>query len=117
MRHVDFLTRPELGGRLTGTEGERRATAYVAAYLESLGFEPAGQDGTFFHTFDFPAGSRLTGGNAMSSGGESLAIDEDWHRFPFPRTGSYPQPVSFSPATECRSREVRKAKSTTATSI
>ena len=38
MRHVDFLTRRELGGRLTGTAGERRATSYVAAYLESLGF-------------------------------------------------------------------------------
>ena len=61
MRHVDFLTRPELGGRLTGTEGERRATAYVAAYLESLGFEPAGPERLpFSRTFDFPAGSELT---------------------------------------------------------
>ena len=49
MRHVDYLARPELGGRLTGTEGERRATAYVAAYLESLGFEPAGENGSFYH--------------------------------------------------------------------
>ncbi len=54
MRHVDYLTRPELGGRLTGTEGERRATAYVAAYLESLGFEPAGREGSFFHIVRFP---------------------------------------------------------------
>ncbi|MGB7328927.1 MAG: peptidase M28, partial [Rubripirellula sp.] len=52
MRHVDYLTRPELGGRLTGTEGERRATAYVAAYLESLGLEPAGENGTFYQSFD-----------------------------------------------------------------
>ncbi|MEM6688289.1 MAG: hypothetical protein AAF664_02605 [Planctomycetota bacterium] len=27
IRHVDFLTRAELGGRLTGTAGEKRATA------------------------------------------------------------------------------------------
>ena len=54
MRHVDFLTRTNLGGRLTGTEGERRATAYVAAYLESLGFEPAGEEGTFSIHSSFP---------------------------------------------------------------
>ena len=60
MRHVDFLARPDLGGRLTGTEGEKRATAYVAAYLESLGFQPAGENGTFFHSFSFPTGSSLT---------------------------------------------------------
>ncbi len=91
MRHVDFLTRPELGGRLTGTEGERRATAYVAAYLESLGFEPAGQDGTFFHQFDFPAGSRLTSGNAMSSDGKPLTIDEDWRPLSFSKDGEMPE--------------------------
>jgi hypothetical protein len=47
-RHVDYLTRKELGGRLTGTPGEKRATAYVAAYLESLGLEPAGDEGTWY---------------------------------------------------------------------
>lgn len=91
MRHVDFLTRPELGGRLTGSEGERRATAYVAAYLESLGFEPAGDEGTFFHTFDFPAGSRLTDGNKMSSQGKSLTLDVDWRPVSFSKDGELPE--------------------------
>ncbi|MEI6524428.1 MAG: peptidase M28, partial [Planctomycetota bacterium] len=36
-RHVDYLCRPELGGRLTGTDGERLATAYVASYMSELG--------------------------------------------------------------------------------
>ena len=84
MRHVDYLTRPELGGRLTGTPGEKRATAYVAAYLESLGFEPAGQDGTFFQEFDFPAGSNLADGNTMKVGDEVLELGDDY------------QPLSFS---------------------
>lgn len=64
-RHVDYLTRPELGGRMTGSEGEIRATNYVAAYLESLGFVPAGEDGTFFQTFEFPAGSTLGESNGL----------------------------------------------------
>ncbi|QDT03179.1 Aminopeptidase S [Rubripirellula lacrimiformis] len=84
MRHVDYLTRPELGGRLTGTPGERRATAYVAAYLESLGYEPAGENGTFYQSFDFPAGSSLGDANAMTVGDRELTLGTDW------------QPLSFS---------------------
>ncbi len=87
MRHVDFLTRPELGGRLTGTEGERRATAYVAAYLESLGLVPAGQNGTFFHEFDFPAGSSLTAANKMAVGEQELKLETDWRPLSFSEDG------------------------------
>jgi len=87
MRHVDYLTRRELGGRLTGTEGERRATAYVAAYLESLGFEPAGANGSFFQTFDFPAGSDLTDQNELRIGDKTLSIDKEWRPLAFSKTG------------------------------
>lgn len=64
-RHIDYLCRPELGGRLTGTEGERLATAYVAAYLESLGLQPAGRDGTFFHEFEFVSDVKLGESNSL----------------------------------------------------
>ncbi|MCC9641571.1 M28 family peptidase [Rhodopirellula sp. JC740] len=96
MRHVDYLTRPELGGRLTGTPGEKRATAYVAAYLESLGFVPAGNDGTFFHEFEFPAGSSLGDANELtirtsSPGGNEGIIEtklsENWVPLSFSQTG------------------------------
>lgn len=87
MRHVDFLARPDLGGRLTGTAGEKRATAYVAAYLESLGFEPAGENGTFFHSFDFPAGSTLTDANQMTVSGKKLEINKDWQPLAFSKEG------------------------------
>jgi len=98
MRHVDYLTRPELGGRLTGTEGERRATAYVAAYLESLGFEPAGVDGTFFQPFEFPAGAELGAGNKLVVGdGEPLSLDEDWRPLSFSGDGAFDAaPVVFA---------------------
>lgn len=98
MRHVDYLTRPELGGRLTGTEGERRATAYVAAYLESLGFEPAGGDGTFFQPFEFPAGAELGERNELRLGdGEPLTIDEDWRPLSFSGDGTFDAaPVVFA---------------------
>jgi Tol biopolymer transport system component len=97
MRHVDFLTRPELGGRLTGTEGERRATAYVAAYLESLGFEPAGENGSFYHMFDFPAGSTLTPENQLKVAGETLELDKDWRPLSFSDVGNFePSGIVFA---------------------
>ncbi len=77
MRHVDYLTRDELAGRMTGTEGERRATAYAAAYLESLGFRGAGDNGSFFQTFEFPAGSSLGENNhALMTMNEKAKSDE-----------------------------------------
>ncbi len=97
MRHVDFLTRRELGGRLTGTEGERRATAYVAAYLESIGLEPAGENGSFFQSFDFPAGSSLSGDNEFKVGDRSLKLDQQWRPLSFSRSGDLgPTEVVFA---------------------
>ena len=88
-RHVDYLTRKELGGRLTGTDGERRATAYVAAYLDSLGYLPAGEDGTFFQSFDFPAGSSIEGDNAMAINDRTLTLDEDYRPLSFSGDGTF----------------------------
>ena len=67
MRHVDYLCRKELGGRMTGSPGEKMATAYVAAYLEHLGIKPDGDDGTWFQKFEFPAGAKLGKSNGLSS--------------------------------------------------
>ncbi len=64
-RHVDYLCRQELGGRMTGSPGERQATAYVAAYLSHLGCQPlAGEN--YFQPFDFPQGAKLLPGNALA---------------------------------------------------
>ncbi len=86
-RHVDYLCRPELGGRLTGTEGEQKATAYVAAYLESLGFKPAGRDGTFFHEFEFTSDVKLGENNKLHLGDKSYQVDRDWRPVFFSKGG------------------------------
>ncbi|MDM4018024.1 M28 family peptidase [Roseiconus lacunae] len=93
-RHVDYLTRPELEGRLTGTHGEKLATAYVAAYLEGLGFVPAGQSGTFFDEFEFPAGCEITPKNELTIGDKVATLDKDW------------RPLSFSANTTLEPTEI-----------
>ncbi len=91
-RHVDYLCRPELGGRLTGTQGEINATAYVAAYLESLGLQPAGSDNTFFHEFEFVSDVKLGEQNTLElaseqARGKAYQLDQDWRPVFFSQEG------------------------------
>jgi Tol biopolymer transport system component len=79
-RHVEVLASRAMEGRLTGTEGERLATAYVADAFERLNLEPAGDDGSFFQPFDFTAGVTLGKNNQLSLGsfGGDLEVERDW---------------------------------------
>ncbi len=90
-RHVDFLCRPELGGRLTGTPGEERATAYVAAFLESLGLEPAGVNNEWYEPFPFTAGVSLGPKNRLASGDKTWELDKDWRPIAFSKNGTIPE--------------------------
>lgn len=89
-RHVDYLCRPELGGRLTGSPGEKLATAYVAAYLENLGLLPAGPNGSFFHTFEFVSDVTLGENNSLRVGQEEFEVDRDWRPLFFSQEGAIP---------------------------
>ncbi len=95
IKHIDFLCRKELGGRMTGSTGERKATAYVAAYLDSLGIKPAGDQGGWYQNFKFPAGSRLGPDNRLDSSLKNAEpakvtaykLDQDWRPLSFSKTG------------------------------
>jgi Tol biopolymer transport system component len=114
-RHVDYLCRPELGGRLTGTDGERLATAYVAGVMSELGLAPAGTDtfaslldkvsspagvanapapgdsddgfGKYFHPFPYNAGVELRDANSLGSGEQTWKLDQDWRPLAFSKSG------------------------------
>ena len=97
VRHVDYLCRKELGGRMTGSEGERKATAYVAAYLSHLGCQPL-ENESYFQAFDFPKGAELLPGNALSWSSKtdaSTTVDEKDFR-----------PLTFSANTKVEDAEV-----------
>ena len=83
-RHVEYLCRPELAGRLTGTRGEELATAYAAAYFEHLGLFPGGDGGSWFQPFEFNAGAALGQDNQLAWGDRRYQVEQEW------------RPVSFS---------------------
>jgi Tol biopolymer transport system component len=91
--HISYLASEALGGRLTGSDGERLATDYVARMLGAMGLQPAGDDGTFFQTFPFTAGVSLDATNVLTvhtpQGERTLAVDSDWRPLAFSRTGAF----------------------------
>ena len=89
MRHVDYLCRPALAGRLTGTPGEELATAYVAAYLDQLGLSPDGDDGTWYQQFDFTSGIDLGSDNRLTTSGNECEVNADWRPVAFSQTGTF----------------------------
>lgn len=90
-RHVQALTTDAMAGRLTGTEGEVLATAYVAQAFTEVGLDPAGDDNTMFQPFDFTAGIDLTDDNALTVSvdgeAETLDVGEVWRPLAFSRNG------------------------------
>ncbi len=50
---VVYLASDFLEGRETGLKGEQLAAEYIAARFEQLGLEPKGDNGSWYHEFDF----------------------------------------------------------------
>jgi len=103
VRHVEFLCRPQLGGRLTGTKGEQLATNYVALNFETMGLLPAGDDGTYFQEFEFTSGVSAGTNNSVTSENtvgdqvepdETLELETDW------------RPLAFSSSISVASSEI-----------
>lgn len=84
---VTYLASDALGGRLTGTEGEKLATDYVADVFQKIGLMPAGDDDSYFDSFDFTAGVALGEGNRLQLGDRVWKTDVDWRPLSFSQNG------------------------------
>jgi len=77
LRHRLFvIAHDSMGGRATGSEGNYKTAAYVAAEFKRLGLEPAGEHGTYFQVIPFfrlRPDDRLT----LSVDGQPLSLGRD----------------------------------------
>ena len=92
--HVSFLSSDALEGRLTGSDGEKRAADYIAQKFLQLGLTPAGDHGTFFQTFHFSAGVVLGQHNALAITNQKgytkpLILNQEWRPLSFSDTRSF----------------------------
>lgn len=98
-QHVSVLAADEMQGRLTGTEGARKAAEYIAQQLEHAGVEPV--DGTYFQPFEFTAGVNVLEEQtslAISNSGSSqtFKVNEQFRPFSFSANGTAEGPVVFA---------------------
>lgn len=64
--HISTLSSKEFGGRLTGTPGEKLATAHVASAFQQAGLLAKGDEQSYFQIFPFESGVSLGKGNTLS---------------------------------------------------
>ena len=57
--HIEFLADDALEGRMTGSEGAKRAAEHIATQFTQLNLKPIGDEATYFQAFEFTAGRRI----------------------------------------------------------
>ncbi len=89
---VTRLASPDMDGRMTGTEGARKATDFVEAFFRGIGLDPVTED------FEFTAGaSPGPQGRLGRPGGEDLAPDREWRPLAHSGAGEFAAaPVVFA---------------------
>lgn len=100
-RHASILASERMEGRLTGTQGARLATDYVAEVMAAIGLHPAGDMGGWFQGYAFTSGVSLNDGNRLSLGVAGqwapTAVDQDWRPLAFSGSGDFePAPIVFA---------------------
>jgi len=100
-KHVRRLSADDMAGRLTGTEGERRATEYVMAAFQQMGLAPGAPGGAWYQPFAFTAGAVMGPNNHLRvpapAAGPAPVLDRDWRPLALTRTGEIePAEVVFA---------------------
>lgn len=88
MDHVRYLSDDALEGRASGSAGARCAGDYIAAQFAQAGLEPAGDNGSWFQSFEVRTGSRLAVGNVATFGGRANEAGQRWVPWGFSASGT-----------------------------
>ncbi|GJM24533.1 MAG: hypothetical protein DHS20C16_09480 [Phycisphaerae bacterium] len=96
--HVNFLADDAQGGRGLGTPGIERSADYIANHLSSSGLHPAGDDGTFFQSFEVALNPKLSNSCEIHVTGVDLQpkFESDFVPFGFSGSGHFEGDVVFA---------------------
>jgi aminopeptidase YwaD len=90
--HILYLADDRLGGRRTGTEGEKEAAAYISKAFSEIGLLPRGSNG-FYQPFPVQEGKEATG-SYLSINGQALELGTAF----FPMAWSAPASLEANPS-------------------
>lgn len=78
--HLTTIASAEFEGRETGTEGQKKAAAYIAKQFEQMGLPTIGEDGTYYQKISFIAESWKN--IELNVNGNSLRHMWDYYAYP-----------------------------------
>jgi Tol biopolymer transport system component len=103
-QHIEFLADDALEGRMTGSEGAKRAAEHIATQFEELNLKPIGDETSYFQTFEFTAGRQIISEEnrfhitrQMHGAEQELAysVEQDFQPLSFSRNGVVEGEVVF----------------------
>ncbi len=103
-QRVEFLASDELEGRMTGSEGAKRAAEHIETQFAELNLKPIGDEGSYFQEFEFTAGRRIIAAEnsfhvtRQTHGSEQVmefSVERDFQPLSFSRNGVVEGEVVF----------------------
>jgi hypothetical protein len=95
--HVRYLASDELTGRGVDTPGIKLARDYIAREFAKYGLVPAGDDGTYFQSFDVTTGMEIKQPTTLAlDNGPPLALKQDWVPLALSQSGKAEGEVVFA---------------------
>ena len=103
-QHIEFLADDALEGRMTGSEGAKRAAEHIETQLAKLNLKPIGDEASYFQEFEFTAGRRIIAAEnsfhvtRQTHGSEQVmefSVERDFQPLSFSRNGVVEGEVVF----------------------
>lgn len=94
--HVRYLASERLAGRGVDGDGIRLARDYIAREFNRYGLKSAGDNGTYFQTFDVATGVVATQPTSLALGDDSLPLQESWTPLGLSASGTIEADVVFA---------------------
>ena len=103
-QHIEFLADDALEGRMTGSEGAKRAAEHIKTQFATLNLKPIGDEGSYFQEFEFTAGRRIIAEEnkfyitRQTHGSEQVmefSVERDFQPLSFSRNGVVEGEVVF----------------------
>lgn len=95
-RHIAVLSSDSLEGRGAGSEGEKKAAAYIIAAFQTAGIMPAFPGGSYLQPFDISEKKYILPESFLKADGVSLVLHEDY--FPLDFSAQKEFSISGSPS-------------------
>ncbi len=95
MDHVRFLADPSMAGRGNGSPGLDDAANYLAAQFRLWGLRPAGDNGTYFQTFELTTESRVGSASRLKLGNRELVPGDDFESIRLSMAANVGGPLVF----------------------